>query len=435
MAERNAWTGRPAASQWWASSAAAPAALDSAKRRRGGQDGREALVDCASLGRQQGRLDDLAEQGVTKSQRARRRVGDQDAGRDRRPDRLADLRLGALRDGGHQPFVDRATGDRDEAEQSLRLVREGRDLAAERLRQGPRQLGAPPRRSAATSSSTKNGLPSERAWIRSTTSSDGPPRGLEQDGDLAGDVLAAQRRELDPARLEIALQAGQPGTDRVAARDLLATDRQDQQQPLAIEIAGEERDEVACRAVGPVKILEDEHGRAIGGEAGEQLQDEAEQPCLVEPAAGVRSLGGARRCQRRAPSVVPARAPTPGRSRAISARAGPRIASTVAAGRSRRKPRSASVSGAYGRPSSPRSRQPPIEDSIVLGAGEVEQLADEARLPDARLAGDDHDLGRALGHAGQRGTERLELRRSPDQFRTRDGARHSLGSLRAARAL
>ena len=89
------------------------------------QHARKPFVERAALGGQQLRLDDLAEQRVPQAKRPGGRIRDQDAGRDRRPERLADLGLRALGDRRDQLLVDRATGDRHDAEQALRRVRDG----------------------------------------------------------------------------------------------------------------------------------------------------------------------------------------------------------------------------------------------------------------------------------------------------------------------
>jgi hypothetical protein len=65
-----------------------------------------------------------------------------------------------------------------------------------------------------------------------------------------------------------------------------------------------------------------------------------------------------------------------------------------------------------------------VQHERTARPGPIGELDDQPRLPDAGLTGDDHDLGGAVRGTGQRVIERIEFQRSPDEFRSRDRARH-----------
>ena len=233
-----------------------------------------------------------------------------------------------------------------------------------------------------------------------------------------------------------------PSTDVVAAY------RENEQEALAVEVAHEERDQIAGRAVDPVEVLEDDDGRGLGGQATEELQEEAEQARLGEPAAGVRSRrGGAIRVAIRTRGGCGARPDgPPGRTTAAGCRPSQRPEprkqpSDLVLGRAQdrrdvgRRPvtqvRAQRLGdGGVGQAVVGKVEAAADQHVGAIAPGAIQEFADQARLADARFAGNDHDLGGAAGDAGQRRLERLELRRAPDEFRTRDGARHARESTR-----
>jgi hypothetical protein len=46
----------------------------------------------------------------------------------------------------------------------------------------------------------------------------------------------------------------------------------DEQEPLFVRVAGDERQEVECRRVGPVEVLDDQDHRRFVGQPREQLE-------------------------------------------------------------------------------------------------------------------------------------------------------------------
>ena len=121
-----------------------------------------------------------------------------------------------------------------------------------------------------------------------------------------GDHLELPRRvgrrqglELDARDHGPADQLGHERPQRVVGQQLLGAVRDGNGDPLGAQVAREERQQVARRAVRPVQVLErDQDGRALGREAREQPQQDLVQPRLPErapgPGAGRRRSGGHR---------------------------------------------------------------------------------------------------------------------------------------------
>ena len=136
-----------------------------------GQHRGEQLVQRATFGRQEFGGHDLAQQGMPQPQRPSRGVRGQDPGGHRGPDGFVHRRGRSFRDGGDELLRDGPAGEGYDAQHAPRRIRERATWPA-RVSVRVRGNGPPPPRwSAATSSSTKNGLPSDRAWMRSTNGS------------------------------------------------------------------------------------------------------------------------------------------------------------------------------------------------------------------------------------------------------------------------
>ena len=196
----------------------------------------------------------------------------------------------------------------------------------------------PPRSSAATSSSTKNGLPSERAWMRSRAHRRPCRRGAGRPG---GRRRAARAGPGPGGSFGVARKAGEPRRHRMAGPEVVGPDGEHEEQALTVEVAGKERHEVAGRAVDPVEVLEDQHDGGVRGKVAEEPEQQAEQARLAKAAADVRRLVAASAAAAVALRLTPRPAPRavwpmPGNSRPISSRAGPRISSMRSGGRSRR---------------------------------------------------------------------------------------------------
>ena len=136
---------------------------------------------------------------------------------------------------------------------------------------------ASPAARAANNSSAKYGLPSAREWTHATSS---PSARIADDArDLQRRIGAGQRIEVKSLRARAALQlAYEPEQTR---RDgFIRAQRDQQQQPLVVQVAREEAQQVLGGAVGPVEILDHEQDRHLGGETAEQSEQQLEQPGL-----------------------------------------------------------------------------------------------------------------------------------------------------------
>ena len=112
---------------------------------------------------------------------------------------------------------------------------------------------------AATSSSAKNALPSDRRAMESTR--DGPQLIARDHADHLDELIALEPGQVDPVDPRLAFGLGQPAGQRMTAVQLVAAEGRDDEQALVPAGAGEEGKQVAGRAVGPVRVLDDEQDR------------------------------------------------------------------------------------------------------------------------------------------------------------------------------
>ena len=140
-----------------------------------------------------------------------------------------------------------------------------------------------------------SGLPSERAYRRSTSSASGG--GAEDVAQRGGQLVARERRELDAAHARVALQLGHQRAERMAAVQLVEPVGGDDEQALVAEAAREVGEERASGAVGPVQVLEHEQQRRALAELAQQRERRLEQATLRRRARGRR-----RGRRRRAPA-------------------------------------------------------------------------------------------------------------------------------------
>ena len=190
------------------------------------------------------------------------------------------------------------------------------------------------------------------------------------------------------------------------AVELIRPERADDEQPLVACIAGQEREEIACRAVGPVQVLDDEEDRGLLPEPAEESEDPLEDPCL-EPF----DLAG-----RRGP-VVDDRGQLRDQPRELrEAGSGRRrdalavdVTNQGAQGLDDRTERQAIIA---------QGDRASLEDEPLTLADGRGELGDETALADARLA-TDQEQSRVAGRDGVgRREERLELTDATDE----DGA-------------
>ena len=118
--------------------------------------------------------------------------------------------------------------------------------------------------SAASSSSAKNALPSERSNVESTRSAaaDSPPNG----GDQLGDLVAVEAHEIETMRGARPVELGEHRSQRMAAVQVVGAEGPDHEDARVAQVAGKEHEEVAGRVIGPVQVFEDEQRRHMVAE-------------------------------------------------------------------------------------------------------------------------------------------------------------------------
>ena len=79
--------------------------------------------------------------------------------------------------------------------------------------------------------------------------------------ELLAHLVARERLEVDPLHAAVALELDQQRAQGMAAIELVRPVGRDQLHALPAQIAGQEREQVASRAIGPVHVLEHEHQR------------------------------------------------------------------------------------------------------------------------------------------------------------------------------
>ena len=110
---------------------------------------------------------------------------------------------------------------------------------------------------------------------------DGPEGGFGQEADQGDRVRACERceRELNEMRLAAQLVEHAPQDRR--AGDLVVSHRQRQQDPRGPNPAGQERHEPPARLVSPVRVLQQDDDRLLGGETAHQLGRALEEALMV----------------------------------------------------------------------------------------------------------------------------------------------------------
>ena len=244
-------------------------------------------------------------------------------------------------------------------------------------------------------------------------------------GDLVGhrlDVGRQQAAQLDAPRLRRALQDGQQRAQRVTAVQLVGAVAERDQHALVGEVAPQEREEVARRAVGPVDVLDDQDDRGVAAEAVDRRQQRLEEPRL-RLAVGFAALMIA--CGR---AAVAARVVQAGQQRRqLVARGG-------------RKLQQRGVPGADQRPQGADQRRVgqlavakldalAAEHARAIVARLARQLAQQPRLADARLAGHERQRRAARVGVAHGLHERRELVVAADQAAADGGGGH-IASLR-----
>ena len=245
-------------------------------------------------------------------------------------------------------------------------------------------------------------------------------------GDLVGhrlDVGGQQPAQLDAPRLGRALQDGQQRAQGMTPVQLVGAVAERDQHALVGEVAPEEGEEVAGRAVGPVDVLDDQDDGRVAAEAVDRRQQRLEEPRLGLAVGLVALLVAGGRSVGVVGGVVQARQ----QRRQLVARGGRQLQQRGVAGPDQRPQRA----------DQRRVRQLAVAQLDALAAEHpravvarvARQLAEQPRLPDARLAGHERQR-RAAGIGVAHGLhERRELVVAADQAAADGGGGH-LASLR-----
>ena len=144
-----------------------------------------------------------------------------------------------------------------------------------------------PSRRAASSSSAKNGLPSERASI--SRLSPGAGRLAEDPGDQLGELATAEPAQLQPFGPPAAVQLGQERPQRMTRVQLVRAAGQHQRHARA-EVADQEGEQIAGGLVGPVQILDHQQHRGAFGDAVQHPEQQLEQLRRCQRAARPRRV-------------------------------------------------------------------------------------------------------------------------------------------------
>ena len=339
-------------------------------------------------------MDDLAQQRVPEAVAALR-VG------------VDEMRLGGLAQRGAQRgriqaarlgehVVRHAAAGGEQAQELLRGLPEALDAHHQRVPQRRRQRAAPvePR--------GEQLLGEQRVALAAAEEARDELRvgvGAEDVGELLGELVLGQRLERDPARARVALELGQDGTQRMAAVQLVGPVRRDDEHALGPQAAGEERQERARRAVGPVDVLDPEDERLLLAEAVEQREQRLEQLRLGELGAGRRA--------RAVPQLREQRPELPARGRPDS--------SSRTGSRSRASPRRTPTIGAYGSSSPPSSTQSPHSTRAPRSRASAASAPSRRDFPTPDSPAMNASDGRPSAASDERGAELGELGAAPDE--------------------
>ena len=379
-----------------------PGDLGGEREGRGGvgllEHGRGRAVQPPPVARQQPGLEDLAEHRVPERVRRAGPWLDQ-APVDGHHQRVLDLDVGPVRDGGHHVEVDHPSQHRGDLEHGPGLLGQrsepGLHQLAQRVRQRTRGVLDPGQR-----------LRGEQRVARRVVVHllDQVLCGVraQQLGQLQGGVTAVEPVDGQPFDVGEPAELDQPRAQRVVAGQVVAAHTQHEQHPLAADVEGQERHQVERRAVGPVQVLDDQHHRARARELGQQRQQRLEHPALAgqaQPGLGVggRVSGGVRgRLDVVAEGSEPGQPARPVRRQPLP------LVGRQAAGEVAQR-----LHDRCERQRLSRDREAVADQDRRVGTG-GERL-EQGGLADPRLAGHDHGAGVAGEGAREGGRQLLAL--------------------------
>ena len=229
-------------------------------------------MQLGSLARQQIVGHDLPQERVTEGVEALL-VGHHEL----RGDRLADRHARVDVRSRGEDLVVQPPARGEQAEQLLRVGREPFDAQHQRVAQRRRQ------RPAAVHARRQQLLGKQRIALRAHEQAIEQVvagRLAEDVAQLLGELLARQRMQLHPARAGIALELGEQRPQRVAAVQLVRAVAGDHEHALAAQRRSQIDEEGARGAVGPVQVLDRQQQALLAGQQLQQLEQRVEQPRL-----------------------------------------------------------------------------------------------------------------------------------------------------------
>lgn len=225
--------------------------------------------------------------------------------------------------------------------------------------------------------------------------------GGEDAGELAVHLDAGEAGEFDAADGAEPVEFGEEGAQRVAPVDVVGAVAGDDHDPAPAEGAEEVGEEVPGGGVGPVEVLQDEHDRAVAGEAFQEPQGQFEEAGGGVLVGGLVAAGVAQFGQQA------------GELGLLAVGGGGEFVGEPAA-----EGAQCGGEGGEGEPVGAELDATAEGDDGTLLAGRVEELLDEPGLADPRLAADEQRLGLSRGRAGERLGEGGEFAGAADEHGT-----------------
>jgi hypothetical protein len=237
----------------------------------------------------------------------------------------------------------------------------------------------------------------------------------EDDAQLRRGLLQVERSEFDALHDRTSAELAEGARERCIAVDRVRSDRGEDQEPAALDVADEEGQQILRRAIRPVEVLDDEDHAPLPSDACDRGEYRLEQPDLAEPAQ-LRRRGRARRAasgeiRDDQSELVDHRIAQQARlERAAIDRAPQRFGE-----------------GTVWQAGDPELDTATGEDCAAVRLGVRLEFRHEACLTDPRLAPtEDGDAG-ALDGSGQCGIQPIEFWASADEGRAHLRAPHSRG--------
>ncbi len=109
---------------------------------------------------------------------------------------------------------------------------------------------------------------------------------------MLGELGAVERAQVEPVHPPATIELGQERAQRMPAVELVGAVGGDDHDPLGAQVAHQEREEIAGRAIRPVQILEHEQQRAVSRRAPQEAERKLEQATLRRGADRRRRPGG-----------------------------------------------------------------------------------------------------------------------------------------------